>query len=247
MAICLLEIAGFSAVGVLISSLCCGDIKEVAILHVAVFFLRGPARCSCVLLYQATTYSAAVATSSNTPDVVVPACAIVIDVAAAPTIAPSVTSVDDFISLISSDLCPPILTSPPRLRVSQVPDYSVVLRCSTRLADKPRASNPEVQAINVMLKKLGKFVSPPTTEDSGARCFHETFFGSLSPSTKEAMTELFPARKRLGSWHAAMLLRPYLVAILGRKNLSSCNPLYIPRSSLVTRLPLFNRGVSLAF
>jgi len=60
-----LELAGFSAVVILISSLCCGDFKEVAIPHVAVFFfffffLRGPARCSCVLLYQATTYSALV-------------------------------------------------------------------------------------------------------------------------------------------------------------------------------------------
>jgi hypothetical protein len=54
-----------------------------------------------------------VATTSNTLDVVVTACAIVIDVAAAPTIAPSVTSIDDFISSISSDLCPSILKSPP--------------------------------------------------------------------------------------------------------------------------------------
>ena len=33
-----LELAGFSAVVILISSLCCGDFKEVAILYVAVFF-----------------------------------------------------------------------------------------------------------------------------------------------------------------------------------------------------------------
>ena len=39
MATCLLELAGFSAVVILISSLCCGDFKEVAILHVAVFFV----------------------------------------------------------------------------------------------------------------------------------------------------------------------------------------------------------------
>jgi hypothetical protein len=145
-----------------------------------------------------------VLTTSNTLDVVVTACATVIDVAAAPTIAPSMTSVDDFISSISSDLCPPILTLPPRLRVSQVPDYSVVPRRSTRLADKPRAPNPEVQATNVMLKKLGKYVLPPTTVDSGARRFRETFSGSLSPSTKEVMRELFPARKRFGAQRAAV-------------------------------------------
>jgi hypothetical protein len=46
----------------------------------------------------------------------------VADVAAAPV----TTSVDDFISSISSNLSPPILSSPPRLRVSQVPDYSVI-------------------------------------------------------------------------------------------------------------------------
>jgi hypothetical protein len=49
MAICLLEIAGFSAVGILISSLCCGDIKELAILQVAVFFFEG----SCTLQLRA--------------------------------------------------------------------------------------------------------------------------------------------------------------------------------------------------
>jgi hypothetical protein len=45
----------------------------------------------------------------------------VADVAAAPATA----SVDDFISSISN-LSPPILSSPPRLRVSQEPDYSVI-------------------------------------------------------------------------------------------------------------------------
>jgi hypothetical protein len=81
--------------------------------------------------------------------------------AAAPATAATVTSVDDFISSISSNLITPILTSPPRLRVSQVPDYNVVPRRSTRLADKPKASNPEVQATNVMLKKLGRMCNCP--------------------------------------------------------------------------------------
>jgi hypothetical protein len=55
-----------------------------------------------------------------------------------------------------------------------------------------------------MLKKLGRDVSLPTSEDSGARHFHEMFSGPLSSSTKEAMRELFPARKRFGSRHAAV-------------------------------------------
>jgi hypothetical protein len=85
-----------------------------------------------------------------------------------------------------------------------VPDCSIVPRRSTRLADKPKASNPEVQATNVLLKKLGRDVPLPTSEDSGARRFRETFSGPLSSSTKEAMRELFPARMRFGSRRAAV-------------------------------------------
>jgi hypothetical protein len=55
-----------------------------------------------------------------------------------------------------------------------------------------------------MLKKLGRDVPLPTSEDSGARRFHETFSGPLSPSMKEAMRELFPARKRFWSRRAAV-------------------------------------------
>jgi hypothetical protein len=115
-----------------------------------------------------------------------------------------VTSVDDFISSISSNLSTPILMSPPRLRVSQVPNYNVVPRRITRLADKPKASNPEVQATNIMLKKLGRDVPLPTSEDSATRRFRETFSGPLSSSTKEAIRELFPARKQFGSRRAAV-------------------------------------------
>jgi hypothetical protein len=105
---------------------------------------------------------------------------------------------------ISSNLSTPILSSPPRLKVSQVSDYNIVPWRSSRLADKPKASNPEVQAMNVMLKKLGKEVPPPASEDSAACYFHETFAGPLSSSKKEAMRELFPARKRFGSRHDAV-------------------------------------------
>jgi hypothetical protein len=62
------------------------------------------------------------ASHTRAPDSAAPACATVADMAAAPV----TTSVDDFISSISSNLSPPILSSPPRLRVSQVPDYSVI-------------------------------------------------------------------------------------------------------------------------
>jgi hypothetical protein len=107
-------------------------------------------------------------------------------------------SVDDFISSISTNIETPILTSRPKLRVSQEPDYSIVPRRSLRLADKPKASNPEVQATRVMLKKFGKYDPPPSSDESGARRFKETFGGALSSSTMEAMRELFPARKRFG-------------------------------------------------
>lgn len=59
---------------------------------------------------------------TRAPDSAAPACATVADVADAP----ATSFVDDFISSISSNLSPPILSSPPRLRVSQVSDYSVV-------------------------------------------------------------------------------------------------------------------------
>jgi hypothetical protein len=114
------------------------------------------------------------ASHTRAPDAVAPACATV--AAAATATVPTLTFVNDFISSISSNLSTPILTLLLRLKVSQVPDYSVVPRRSTRLADKPKASNPEVQGTNVILKKLGRDVSLPTLEDSGACRFRETFF-----------------------------------------------------------------------
>jgi hypothetical protein len=83
--------------------------------------------------------------------------------------------------------------------VSQQPDYSIVPRRSLRLADKPKASNPEVQATRIILKKTGKDLPPQPSDESGARRFKETFGGNLSATKKEAMRELFPARKRFGS------------------------------------------------
>jgi hypothetical protein len=106
--------------------------------------------------------------------------------------------VDEFIMSITDDIATPLLASPPRLRRSQDPDYSVVPRRSLRLADKTKASNPEVQATNVFLKKLGKDVPPPSSDASGARRFRETFCGNLSSSMKEAMRELFPVCMRFG-------------------------------------------------
>jgi hypothetical protein len=111
----------------------------------------------------------------------------------------SVTTVDDFISSISSEIETPILQTRPKLWVSQQPDYSIVPRRSLRLADKPKASNPEVQATRIMLKKMGKDLPPPSSDESGARRFKETFGGNLSATKKEATRELFPARKRFGS------------------------------------------------
>jgi hypothetical protein len=113
------------------------------------------------------------------------------------------SSVDDFISSLSTTIETPILSSRPKLWVSQEPDYSIVPRRSLRLADKPKASNPEVQATRVMLKKFGKDDPPPSSDESGARRFKETFGGALSSSKKEALRELFPARKRFGSTRTA--------------------------------------------
>lgn len=114
------------------------------------------------------------------------------------------TSVDDFISSISVSIVTLILSSRPKLWVSHEPDYSIVPRRSLHLTDKPKASNPEVQATRVMLKKLGKDDPPPPSDESGARRFKETFGGALSSTKKEAMRELFPAWKRFGSRRAPL-------------------------------------------
>lgn len=98
--------------------------------------------------------------------------------------------VGDFISSISLHIRTPILLSPPKLRVSRVPDYGVVPGWSTRLASKPRAANPVIQATNVMLKKVVKGVLVPASDDSVARRFHETFSDPLSSSKREAMRAL---------------------------------------------------------
>lgn len=81
----------------------------------------------------------------------------------------------------------PLLSTPPRLRVSRVPDYSVVPRRSVRLAGsgKPRAAKPEIQATNVMVMKLGKTVPPPANDQSTVRRFQETFAEPLSASKRE--------------------------------------------------------------
>jgi hypothetical protein len=113
-----------------------------------------------------------------------------------------------------------------------VPDYSVVPRRSTRLVDKPRASNPEVQATNVMLKKLGKYVPPPTTVDSGAR--RSTKRSSAPVTIHEGGHE----RAVLGTQAFCCAARRRVAAPLPRRNprsqnLSSCSLLYVPRSSLL--------------
>jgi hypothetical protein len=135
----------------------------------------------------------------NTSTGVVPPAPNTVATGSAEDQTPVPTDVDSFIASISVAMSPPILTTTPKLRTSQVPDYSVVPRRSTRLADKPKASNLEVQATRVMLKKLGNDHPPLSSDESGARRFRETFSGQLSSTKKEAMRELFPARRRFGS------------------------------------------------
>jgi hypothetical protein len=54
-----------------------------------------------------------------------------------------------------------------------------------------------------MLKKLGKFV-PAHYGGFWRSSFPRNVLRLLSPSRKEAMRELFSARKRFGSWRAAV-------------------------------------------
>lgn len=78
--------------------------------------------------------------------------------------------VDDFINSLKLPLGEALIKSPPTLiRVSRAQDSDFIPRRSSRLADKPRAARPEVQAKNVLLG------SPKRSEclcraPSGRRC-----------------------------------------------------------------------------
>lgn len=108
-------------------------------------------------------------------------------VAGSPTVRP--VSVQDFIACLKLPLEPPLINSPPRLRVSHVQDENLVPRHSDRLAAKTvyRDPKPEKQAKKVMLSMWhpstsAAWSSPKTPDASIASRFHDTFKEPLSSS-----------------------------------------------------------------
>jgi hypothetical protein len=114
-----------------------------------------------------------------------------------------VTSVDDFISSISSNLFTPILTSPPGWGC---------LRCRTAALSPGAApgwlTTEGVQPWGPGYKCFAQeaWQGCATAHFWGFRrtSFPRNVLWPLSSSTKEAMRELFPARMRFGSRRAAV-------------------------------------------
>ena len=116
-------------------------------------------------------------------------------------------SVDDFISTFRKPLSQPVLSSPPRLRVTRsararaIEDDELVPKWSARLAakSKHREQKPEAQARKVMMKRLGVEVETQLPDEALFQEFQTAFKLPLSSSTREAMQVLFLGRKQWAS------------------------------------------------
>ena len=106
--------------------------------------------------------------------------------------------VDDFICSLNLPVGEALIKSPPSLRVSRAQDTHFIPRRSSRLADKPRAGWPEVQAKNMLLKRWGFETTTAPSQAGTAARFSETFRAPLSSSKREAMRELFADCARRG-------------------------------------------------
>jgi hypothetical protein len=117
------------------------------------------------------------------------------------------TSIDDFIAAFKKPLTTPILSSPPRLRLTraararagELDDSELVPKRSARLAAKSRhrEQKPEAQARKVMMKRLGLEEVPTELPDEASFEEFQTVFAlPLSASTREAMQVLFPCGKQ---------------------------------------------------
>jgi hypothetical protein len=111
--------------------------------------------------------------------------------------------VKDFIDSFRRPLQQPLITSPPRLRVTRKINYDVdddfVPKCSARLVAKSKFREPklEAQARKVMMKKLGLETPTEVPDQASFEEFQQAFTLPLSPMTRKAMDALFPARRRL--------------------------------------------------
>ncbi|CAD6228420.1 unnamed protein product [Miscanthus lutarioriparius] len=118
--------------------------------------------------------------------------------------ATAATPTEDFITAFKKPLTMPALSSPPRLRLTQVArarvgeldDSDLVPKRSARLAAKSRhrEQKPEAQARKVMMKCLGLEVETELPNEASFEEFQTAFKLPLSTSTREAMQVLFPGR-----------------------------------------------------
>jgi hypothetical protein len=115
--------------------------------------------------------------------------------------------IDDFISTFRKPLPQPVLSSPPRLRVTRsarartIEDIELVPKRSARLAAKSkyREQKPEAQARKVMMKRLGVELETQLSDEASFQEFQTAFKLPLSLSTREAMLVLFPGKKQRAS------------------------------------------------
>jgi hypothetical protein len=110
--------------------------------------------------------------------------------------------VQEFIDYFKKPLPRPVLSTPilraTRLRARE--DADLVPKQSARLAAKSRCREPkpEAQAHKVMMRRLGfdEFQETVLPGEASFDEFQEVFTLPLSPSKREAMEILFPARKQ---------------------------------------------------
>jgi hypothetical protein len=106
-----------------------------------------------------------------------------------PTVAPM--SIDGFVNTFRKPLSQPILSSPPRFRITRSAreraDEELIPKRSAQLAAKSRfrEPKPEVQASKVMMKRLGVEIETQLPDEA-----------SFTPSKREAMEVLFPGIKQ---------------------------------------------------
>ena len=115
-----------------------------------------------------------------------------------------VTSTEDFIAAFKKPLMMPVLSSPPRMRLTpaararagELDDSELVPKRSARLAAKSRhrEQKPEAQARRVMMKCLGLKVETELPDEASFEEFQTAFKLPLSTLTREAMQVLFPGR-----------------------------------------------------
>jgi hypothetical protein len=103
----------------------------------------------------------------------------------------------------SSGLQQPLITSPPRLRITEDPkvagDSDFVPKRSARLAAKSkfRAAKPDAQARKVLMKKLGLKVETEKPDETSFEEFQQVVATTPLHVTREATEALFPFRGRI--------------------------------------------------